>query len=110
MNTFEKKCLIIIVVIYAMDCLIITPLILTFVPNTTEVGFLASRGYELIGIPYFYLSFPFVCFVFKKYVEISYKYSVKYGGKYFKLPLICGVSFFVVAMLHTIIHNVGLAL
>jgi len=110
MNNFEKKCLIIMSIVYAIDCLLVTPLVLTFVPNTIEVGLLASRGYNLLGMPYFFLIFPVVFFTLKKYVEISYKVSVKYCNNHFKLPLICGVSVFVVGMLYVIINNISLAL
>jgi hypothetical protein len=93
-------------IFYGIDALIITPIAIHFF-NAIEIGFLASRGYNLLGLSYFYLSFPIYSIIAKEGITIVEKASKRFikQEKLIYLPLIIGTIFWGILMTWTIILN-----
>lgn len=93
-------------IFYGIDALIITPIAIYFF-HAIEVGILSSRGYSLIGLSYFYLSFPIYFLIAKEGINLVEKVSKRYikQEKLIYLPLIIGTIFWSVLMIYLIIHN-----
>ena len=101
-----KIAFIIIMSFYGLDVLIITPYIL-LMGLGREVGFILSRGYSLIGIPFFYIWF----LLFGLLLWFGLKYFFKICDKKLndksEYPKYTVVITVVVIMVVTIINNLG---
>ncbi len=89
---------------YGLDCLILTPYIL-FNGLGIEVGLIMSRGYNLIGLSFFYIWFVVFGFMLFFVLKYSFKYFNKRLGKLEIYPEITIILCEVVIMIWTIIHN-----